>query len=280
MKTIYSIVSISLNTALNEKVSIGLLLSSGKKSMFKYSSDKLLAIKGLVSSDNISFVRDYLKSLEKDINKVVEPLELFENTPLKSDWVSEPYINYLSKYSNILIQFSEPKIIDIEFTPDNFKRIFEKYIYSYSLETEVVNSESVFTKVKNQLYPKIDIHVNLDKSLDSTHFENLFAPIEVNFIGNNGIPVVGQAIDFEKKHYNLENDVARLVSLTKAIELKVRKKGQYFILGQEPKIEEVENHSLWKQIRDSDFLEFVDIDEVEIVEQYIKENNVSPYFSK
>lgn len=31
--------------------------------------------------------------------------------------------------------------------------------------------------------------------------------------------LAGQNIDFEKKHYNLENDITRFVSLTKAIEL-------------------------------------------------------------
>src|SRR5690606_41635386 len=56
-------------------------------------------------------------------------------------------------------------------------------------------------------------------TLFRSHFENLFAPIEVNFIGINGMPVAGQTIDFDKKHHFLENDIARFVSLTKAIEL-------------------------------------------------------------
>lgn len=39
MKTIYTILYITLNTALKEKVSIGLLLSNGKDHIFKYSLD-------------------------------------------------------------------------------------------------------------------------------------------------------------------------------------------------------------------------------------------------
>jgi len=37
---------------------------------------------------------------------------------------------------------------------------------------------------------------------------------------------------------------------------------------------------MWEQIRDSDFLEFVDIDEVGIVEDYIDKNHVIPFFKE
>src|SRR5690606_34104994 len=197
------------------------------------SSEKLLAIKGIMHVERYSFVRSYLRSLENDISIAIGSSDLFESELSNRNWVTESYINYLSRYSNNLIQFSEPKFIDIDFNPDNFKRLFEKYVYTYGQEAGTVQIEPIFEKVKSQLYPRIDTRVNLDMSLNATHFENLFAPIEVNFIGINETPVAGQAIDFGKKHYNLENDIARFVSLTKAIELKDRIKGQYFVLGRE-----------------------------------------------
>src|SRR5690606_32772530 len=109
--------------------------------------------------------------------------ELFDNKILKKSWITESYINYLSRYSNNLIQFSEPKVIDIDFSFENFTKIFEKYIYSFNQVTAEIVVDSILDKVKRQLYPKIDNRVNLDISLNSTHFENLFIPIEVNFIG-------------------------------------------------------------------------------------------------
>jgi len=278
MKTIYSILYITLNTTLNEKVGIGVLLSDSENNIFKYSLEKLLAVKGLIESERYNLIKSYLKSLEDNINNVND-INLFGNKPVKSEWLTENYISYLSRYSNNLIQFSEPKYIDIEFSLDNFKKIFEKYIYAYESSLEIIQNESIYTKVKNTLYPKIDNRVNVDMVLDSSHFENLFAPIEVSFIGVNGIPVAGQTIDFSKKHYNLENDVTRFVSLTKAIEIEDKgKKGQYYVLGREPEIKNDKNHLLWKQIRDSIFLQFVDIDEVGIIENYIKKNDVRPYF--
>lgn len=280
MKTIYSILYVTLNTALNEKVSIGLLMSDGKYDRFRFSADKLLALKGIIEPERYNLVKGYLKSLESDINVAGDEKVVFENKALKNNWVNEGYISYLSRYSNNLIQFSEPKTIDILFSPENYKRIYEKYIYAFDQKIEEVFVESIFTKVKQELYPKITNRVNLDFALDSSHFENLFAPIEVNFIGINGMPVAGQTIDFDKKHHFLENDIARFVSLTKAIELEGKEKGKYFVLGHEPDKKDDKNHLLWEQIKDSKFLEFVDVDDVDRVEEYIEKHEVKPYFAE
>jgi hypothetical protein len=280
MKTIYSILYVTLNTALNEKVSIGLLMSDGKYDRFRFSADKLLALKGIIEPERYNLVKGYLKSLESDINVAGDEKVVFENKTLKNNWVNEGYISYLSRYSNNLIQFSEPKAIDITFSPENFRRLFEKYIYAFDQKIEEVFVESIFTKVKQELYPKITNRVNLDFSLDSSHFENLFAPIEVNFIGINGMPVAGQTIDFDKKHHFLENDIARFVSLTKAIELEGKEKGKYFVLGHEPDKKDDKNHLLWEQIKDSKFLEFVDVNDVDRVEEYIEKHEVKPYFAE
>ena len=278
MKTIYSIVYITLNAALNDKVSIGLLMSDGKDDMFRYSFDKLRALKGIIKPEKYTLAKDYLSALEKD--RTADKTKFFENETFHTDWVSEPYINYLSRYSNNLIQFSEPKAIDVAFSSENFKRLFEKYIYALDPKIEEIDSDSLFEKVKFQLYPTIEKRVNLDKSLDSSHFKNLFAPIEVNFIGVNGMTIAGQAIDFHKKYHFLENDIARFVSLTKAIDLEGKKQGKYFVLGYEPEEIEKKNHFLWEQIKKSQFLEFVDVDEVDRIEAYIQENDVKPYFSE
>src|SRR5690606_21732205 len=138
MKTIYSILYVTLNTALNEKVSIGILMSDGKYDMFRHSTDKLLALKGIIEPERYNLIKGYLRSLENDINAVTDKTILFENEDLKKNWVSEGYISYLSRYSNNLIQFSEPKTIDIAFNTENFKRLFEKYIYAFDQKIEEI----------------------------------------------------------------------------------------------------------------------------------------------
>lgn len=280
MKTIYSILYVNLNTTLNERVSIGVIISKGEKAQFKFSSSKLSALKLLLNSEKYSVIKTYLKSIDKEIssNQTKESTMLFSNKGSSLEWISENYLNYLSKYSNNIIQFSAPKVIDVDFNENNFKRIFEKYVFRYAEDFSISNEINVHSIVKKQLFPKIENRVNIEKKLTANDFENLFAPIELDFIGLNGVPVAGQTIDFDKSHYYLENDVTRFVSLTKAIELEGTSRGKYFVVGREPKKNVFKNHQLWEHIRDTEFLEFVDIGEVGIIEDYIEKNNVRPFF--
>lgn len=280
MKTLFSILYVPISATLDEKVSIGLVMSNGDHQIFKYSQSKLFAIKGLLDNESNNILKSYLKSLEKEINVVTESgKELFSiDIPSKAKWVSNSYISYLSKYSNNLLQFSEPKFIDVPLTELTFRKVFEKYIFQYEEQITSRLSTNVFEKVRTKLYPNIEGKVNIDRTLTSLDFENLFAPLEVNFIGVNGVTVAGQTFNFEKAHYYLENDVTRFISLTKALELEGKKDAKYFVLGREPIKSYDKNHLMWTQIRDSDFLEFVDIDEVGIVEEYIDTNHVKPYF--
>ncbi len=279
METIYSIVYITLNTTLDERISIGVIMTNGLEYYFNYSSEKLLAVKNILDDAKYTVIKNYLKSIEKEIgfDKATENQLLYQDA-YKTAWVTEEYLSYLSNYSNNIIHFSTPKKIDIDLNSLNYKKIFEKYVFKIfdkKNESEVIDVHAI---VKRNLFPKIASNVNLEKIITSSDLDNLFAPIEVDFIGINGIPVAGQTIDFQKTSYYLENDVARFISLTKAIELQGKPKGQYYILGREPQKSTNKNYQLWEQIRGSNFLDFVDIDEVEQVEAYIAQNNVRPFF--
>lgn len=284
MKTIYSILSISLNAAFDEKISIGIVARNGEKSLFKYSIEKLNAIKSILSPEKLYIIKNYLTLLENDINSTDINTMFYEELSTSKNWINESYISYLSRYSNSTIQFSNPTIVDIELNDDDFKWLFEKYVFKFYDNTNDIvyrnRSANIISKVKKDLYPSIEDNVNIDITLNSSDFENLFAPIEVNFFGMNNVPVAGQAFDFEKKHYFLENDVTRYVSLTKALELEGKENGKYFVLGREPKRSNQKSHLMWEHIRDSDFLEFIDVDEIGIVEEYVKDHSVRPYFSK
>lgn len=283
MRTIFSILYIPISATLDEKVSIGLIMSDGEQHLFKYSHQKLNAIRGLLNNESYLILKTYLKSLEKEINAVVEnPSNLFAiDIASKAKWVNHSYITYLSKYSNNLLQFSEPKFIDVTLSNDIYRRVFEKYIFEYEENLHLEDAPNIYQNVKTKLYPKISGKVNIDRTLTSDDFSNLFAPVEVNFIGVNGAPVAGQVFDFEKRHYNLENDITRFISLTKAIELSGQKDGKYFVLGREPQTSQTDkNHMMWEQIRDAKFLDFVDIDEIGIVEEYITANHVTPFFEQ
>lgn len=281
MKTIYSILYVTLNASLDEKVSIGVVMSNNNEQYFKFSNNKLLFLKNVLDSEKYNFIRKYLVSIEKNLtDESYSRNSLFYNKSFRSEWVSEGYIYYLSNYSNNIIQFSKPKSINIDLNEFTFKKVFEKYIFKYDEIIQQNKDISVLTKVREYLFPKIKNKVNLEITLTASNFDNLFAPIEVDFLGMNSKPLAGQTVDFDKKHYYLENDITRFVSLTKAIELDGNKRGQYYIIGREPKKKDDKNHLLWEQIRDSNFLDFVDIDDYGIVEEYIESHDVKPFYEE
>jgi hypothetical protein len=120
-----------------------------------------------------------------------------------------------------------------------------------------------------------------DISKNSNNFNELLTPVDVNFLGKNGVIVAGQTIDFKKRLYNLENDLTRFISFTKAVDYSSDKKGKYFLVGQEPnKIENPTNHKTWKNVRESHLVEYVDLNDTEKIKNYIFEKGVTPYFDK
>lgn len=282
MNATYSILYLPINAVHDEKLSIGILMSAGDKHIFKFSSEKLQAIKGIVKNERMNITKSYLNSLEKDINFNDECRLFNQDLSDNKKWINKEYISYLSKYSTNIIQFSAPKNIDIPLNEENFKWLFEKYVYEFGTDKhiDIPEMNDFQYKIKSNLYPAIEKNVNIDITINSDDLENLFIPIEINFLGLNDVPVTGLTFDFEKKHYNLENDVSRYVSLTKALELEKKRKGKYYVIGREPHCKNEKNHQMWKHIRDSDFLEFVDIDEYGIIEDYIKSHDVKPYFEK
>ena len=281
MQTYYTVLYIPVNTSLEERLSIGLIMSDGENHYFKYSQSKLQIIKALVSTKMHSLLKVYFKNLDNETNQRINlNNEIFNKSfnDEKGKWINLSYLTYLSKYSNNLIQYSEPKPIGIVLNDENFNKLFEKFIYINEEVMLVINNVTVYDKVKLNLYPKIESRVNIDTTLTVNEIPNLFVPLEVNFIGMNNVPVAGQTFDFEKRHYNLENDITRFISLAKALELEGKKDGKYFILGKEPQVSHNDkNHMIWKQIYETKFLDFVDIDEVDEIENYVLQHNVKPF---
>lgn len=277
MKTFYSILYINLNAILNEKIAIGLFMSNGKSYFFKYSLEKLNAIRGMMDKEAYSFVKKYFHSLENEISNINSNLEINFTNSLEK--FSERYMSYLSRYANNLIQFSEPQKIDIESNKLNFYKLYEKFIFKISVVEKFENNKDILDIVNKKLYTQIESYVNIDQEITNQEIKNIIVPITLNFIGINGLPVTGQSINFEKQHHYLENDISRYISLTKAIEMN-GKKGKYFVLGQEPSKSNINNHHLWKDLRNVKIFDYVDISETENITDYIIKNEVKPYFEK
>ena len=108
----YSIVYGLLNIETTERLSLGIIYLDDAKISVKYSQKKLGVLKSLLNSSSYRALSEIITSMGK-------------NNSIKSP----DRINYLSRYSNNLIQFSPLTTIDLEPTPKNYKWLFETYVY-------------------------------------------------------------------------------------------------------------------------------------------------------
>ena len=281
MNVFFSIIYLTLNASLKDKVSIGIIMSNGELVKFRFSEKKLGIVKQLIPLQSYHFLRSYFKSLHSDLNRGFESdeLHIFKKDEGHS-WVSEAYFSYLSRYANNIVEFSAAKSIDIQFDETTFSKIFEKYIFkSEEYPTHVNLEEKIEKIVKEKLYSKIESKVNLDTIIGPKDFSELISPVDINFIGENGQLVSGQTIDFSKRYVDLEHDLTKYISFTKAVDFEKKKLGHYFLIGTEPsEHRHSKNHSIWKNIYDSNIVDYVALDETDKISEYIYSKGVRPYF--
>ena len=63
MKNHFSIVDVNLGTNFEERVSIGLLLLNDQKAIFRFSNEKLAAVKPLLTGSKALHIKKYLKKM-------------------------------------------------------------------------------------------------------------------------------------------------------------------------------------------------------------------------
>lgn len=280
MKTFFSIIYLTLNASLKEKISIGMIMSNGKDVKFKVSDTKLSIVKQLIPIQNYHFLKSYFKNLSNDLNLESKNDDLINiKNDISNNWINEKYFSYLHRYSNNIVKFSEPRKIDVKFDESIFLKLYESYIFNN--DEEVINKKSkddIVNIVRTKLYSKIKSKVNLDVDVNPDDFKELISPVNVNFIGKNGQIVAGQTIDFSKRYVDLERDLTKYISFTKAVDYE-KGGGHYFLVGKEPKKNLAQkNHSIWKHIYESNIVDYVPLSETDKIKDYIDLKGVHPYF--
>jgi hypothetical protein len=241
--------------------------------LFKFSVKKLEFIKKLIPETSFNLLKSYVFGLAEKLNGEDEIMRLkFSKTE---------FVSYLSNYNSNLLTFSKPTPIELNVTDQNFRTLFEKFIFLYEMDAiQETLKESITLKeqLKISLYPRIRERVNLNQTITTKEVPTLLVPsVKVNFIGHNDLPVAGQGVDFENTTTSISSNISKLISLIKAFEME-DKKGQYYIVGKEPdKNLFVEQHRNWQHIRESGLIEFVDVNEMDKIATYVETHNVKPF---
>jgi hypothetical protein len=287
MKPYYSIVQALIRPSIGEYISIGLVFGiSGEKPFFKLSGDKIKAGKSLLPHNarplfSLS-IQDLLARYQaEDFETLYTPIGTRIEKPSSFPTIS--FLNYLSRYQNNLIRFSEPKEIDFDFSSETFCKLFEAYVAGEeSTDEDIIadmNQEvqsGSFVKLRTTFYPRIANRVNQDYKITHSFLSTLPKPQTVNFIGRNDAIVLGQEIDFSGLPGQVGRQTTDLYALIKAFEYSKETNGSYFVIGQEPSRVDRKRWELWETIKKSNQIQFVDIDETERIVDYIFQHDVQP----
>lgn len=277
MKTYYSIVSIATNPKLDEKFNIGLLCVTPKKTFFHFSEAKFNIVAKLLSTNGRKLGLSALKGMADQIHDTIEHVDIFINQQSEEKHaVSEPYLSYLSRYNNNLIQYSAPVTLDLNVDYEVFKTLFRKYIYAEEVFEPIIKPKTrSFTTIRNKFRKAASAYANTNFDVTGEIIKDLIAPVHVDVFGKNCAFVAGHSMDFEKNATLLQSEITSFLYLTEHT-IKADKKSKSFVLGDEPSKKEKANHQLWQNVHNAKVVEFVPTDESERIIAYMKEKEVAP----
>lgn len=283
METFYSIIYVPLKQEAKERLSVGLFMRGGNEIFFAVSKLKLKVVKELLSLPAYNLLGLNLRNIERAVAEAVTEKQnstssLYADAFEFKSNLGEPYFGYLSRYSNNLLGFTTPVEIAIQANKQNFESLFSKLVdENHFTILEPIEVMDIVQKTRSVLRPLIKERVNWDFEITKKQVPNLILPsVHMDFAGKNEFFVSGEAVDFEKRNYFLENDISKHIVLLDAMK-QANEHSTCFVLGKEPnKREHPKNHAIWKNVVNEQRIDFVDADEYERVNEYMVEHDVRP----
>lgn len=266
-----TILKVPVSSYSKEFLALGLFASDGRDAFFKVSRHKMGILKNLLSEDSFHLLESKMKMMKRDFKNSIETDSISFDTS-HTLW-SQNHLEYLSKYSNNVLQFDKPQAIDLALNEDVFDRLFERYVSAHA-PTKREHKTRFKTVLRNKLKPQIDDRVTWDAVIDKNRVHNLIFPkITFDFAGVNGGLVIGHGQDFSKKYVDVRDELATLYSM-------VGLNGdisQIFLVGKEPKKSLNDNHQLWQEFRSLKGIKYIEVDRTldEIVE-FVHAHDVTP----
>jgi len=273
MATFYSILTAIIRPEIQERISVGLLLFGDEGLHFNYSTNKLAAVRTILHEQDYKLFKDYLNMVEakvSGIGKTNGQISFDKHDAL----INKEYINYLSRYNNNLLGFSPAKDIDIPSTKEVFTKLFQKFIDDIDQPKPVEQKRSFdLFKIKNE--DVLKSHYTISKEIYTKELPGLIAPVKIDLIGMNEIPVYAQSIDMDRRVYHIENDIAKLLFLRNAFQAKYKTRTE-FIVTSEPQKTQQKQHAIWKQLRAAKEFSYLDVSEANKIIEYANEHGVKP----
>src|SRR6202035_6079337 len=178
MATHYSIFYASIRKVTHEKVSLGLLLFDNETVYFKFSTKKLAGLKAFLPKADFQLIHQSINAVDKKIQSFAVEKHFSSSDLMKitHSAFTIDYINYLSRYKNNLVIYSEPKAITLEATESNVLKLYESLVESEDPESHQflkVTRRSPIEQLSLRFEGKIDQYFNTNYLVTSDRIPNL-----------------------------------------------------------------------------------------------------------
>jgi hypothetical protein len=281
MTSQYSIVYISPNPGIYEKIALGLILFGNGKVYCRFSNYRLQIAKKFFDIDSYKMIADSVKSMTNKLNYDNDIYSIKIDQNLNFDEVNEnsisKYIDYLSRYKNNLLLYSEPTSINLESNNNSFNKLYEKILSEINdvTESHKLHAESPIDIVKEKYGLAVNNHFALNRVIDSKKFKDLIVPVKVDLAGKNEIDVYVQSINMHTSANTIIQEIATFHML-KSIYKKNGVSMKDFVLTAEPPKDLIKQHELWSNIYKSNDFNYIDISEAQKIMDYAESHNVTP----
>ena len=218
MKSFVSGIYIHTNSTSGEKICIGLIAVSDGKVYFEKSDKKLTAACALLKEQSSQSVKNSLKSIAakaEEQNAANASSNLFTENYFDSE-----HFKHLNTYSQGVIQFHEPKSFAGVIDEKEFGKLFSLFTGETLKQKEgkvkhITIKTQFHQRLKNnELFEKADT----DYVVPANRLPSVYAPVKVDMIGENGVILTANALDFTASPENIIEHLQEYTSLIYGIE--------------------------------------------------------------
>jgi hypothetical protein len=281
MKNFYSILNLSPNIATQDSVAIGFLLFDGLKFRYYFSERKKRIAKTLLNDKNVNvnFIVNQIIEKCNAINSDKEEMKFF----YKFDKLSEmAYFEYLSKYSNGLLQFSKPNLINNKIDDVSYEKLIGFLFKESTRNLETLNKDFSVAKniIEKKLIHRVDKKVHTHYKFKPAIFPSIYFHYEMDCIGLNGSLIGAKSLSFDKSLQVIDKNISHYFTLISSLTGKFNKSlkdNNFYLISEEPKKTGSKEHKLWESVHYNELISIINPEESNKVADLILEKKASKF---
>lgn len=285
MKTFYSIIKLAPNNLSGDTVALGLILYNGNKLLYYFSDRKKRIASRLLDGKPVN-IDGLIKQLKNSLDEINEKNEKIVDSELfvkEEKFFEVSYFDHLKRYSQGLIQFSAAYHVDDDIDDDKFGKLIELVFDEKIAEKEAIEP-SGFSRsqkiVREKLIQPVKEKVHTFYKFSREKNPSIYFQYELDCIGLNGSLVGAKQLDFCKSHVTLDKSISHYFALISTLTSeynKSLKENDFFLISDEPKKINSQEHQLWESIKRNSLIEVLDSEESGRVAELIFEKDAKTF---